>query len=146
MYWLVQITGELQIRYCHGLEVSLGLFLDKPHSTKCIDSFPFLFRYKKTAMDLSAAFKHRPMPALQTGIFWTEYLLRHGPKVFDSPVKRMALWQREGLDVLLLLIILIVSIVTLPIVVIKFVFSKLSSIKTDSKKVKPTKSKKRKQN
>lgn len=35
-------------------------------------------RYKSKASKLSARFKDRPSSALETAVFWTEYVIRHG--------------------------------------------------------------------
>lgn len=35
-------------------------------------------RYKSKAFELSARFRDRPSSALETAVFWTEYVIRHG--------------------------------------------------------------------
>nr|BAN21257.1 glucosyl/glucuronosyl transferases [Riptortus pedestris] len=85
-------------------EIGIGMHLDISTLTPSqLESSIFQIlsnkRYRERASEVSAAFRDRPLPPLETGIFWTEYLIRHGRNVWETSYKTMPLWQREGLDV-----------------------------------------------
>lgn len=50
-------------------------------------------------MKLSAEYRDRPMSPLDTAIFWTEYVVRHGGTNIRSPAIDLTWWQIALLDV-----------------------------------------------
>ncbi|XP_058810722.1 UDP-glycosyltransferase UGT5-like [Phymastichus coffea] len=55
--------------------------------------------YKKNVERLSKKFLDRPMSAMDTAIFWIEYVTRHGKKALRAPVVDMPWWQAHLIDV-----------------------------------------------
>lgn len=56
--------------------------------------------YKETAKKLSVLFNDRPMTALQTAVFWIEYVIRHkGAPHLSSPSRNMGWWEYNMVDV-----------------------------------------------
>ncbi|XP_043463748.1 UDP-glucosyltransferase 2-like isoform X2 [Leptopilina heterotoma] len=61
--------------------------------------------YKNAAVRESRIFRDRPMRAMETAIFWVEYIIRNGPNSLKSPAIDLHWWQVELLDVYAFLII-----------------------------------------
>lgn len=69
----------------------------------------FHFRYKENMLKLRDIFLDRPLPPLETGVYWIEYVLRHnGAPHLRSPSLDLTLAQYLLLDVAALSIALIV--------------------------------------
>jgi glucuronosyltransferase len=52
-------------------------------------------------MELSASFRDRPMSALETAVFWTEFVIRHGNNTNTaSPAIHLDFYQYFLLDVI----------------------------------------------
>lgn len=63
----------------------------------------FFFRYKTKALELRDIFMDRPLPPLEMGVYWIEYVLRHkGAKHMRSPVLDLTFTQYLLLDVVAL--------------------------------------------
>lgn len=57
-------------------------------------------KYKKNAVEVSKRFQDRPMSALDTAMFWIEYVIRHkGAKHIKSPAMEMTWIEYNMLDV-----------------------------------------------
>lgn len=69
--------------------------------------FSFLsFSFRKTAKKMSHQFRDKPMPALNTTVFWLEYIFRHDGAPFLRPsVYRLAFYEYYCLDILAFLIL-----------------------------------------
>lgn len=56
--------------------------------------------YKRNAVEVSKRFQDRPMSALDTAMFWIEYVIRHrGAKFMKSPAMEMTWIEYNMLDV-----------------------------------------------
>ncbi|CAG7786637.1 unnamed protein product [Allacma fusca] len=55
-------------------------------------------KYYKTAKEISKRFKERPLSAVDTAAWWTEYVLRHDMAHLKSPAIHQYWWQRRLLD------------------------------------------------
>ncbi|XP_015124627.1 UDP-glucuronosyltransferase 2B30 [Diachasma alloeum] len=96
-------------------------------------------RYKKNAKALQKAWHERPMSALETSIWWSEYVARgHGNYYLKTAAADLTWYQLELLDVIvfLLLIILIVILVFYKIVnvIIRKIFTSLQNFQSDFSK------------
>jgi glucuronosyltransferase len=57
-------------------------------------------RYKSTVKKLADLFRDRPQNALETAVFWTEYVIRHrGAKHLHYPGAELNFFQKNSLDV-----------------------------------------------
>ncbi|XP_058790295.1 UDP-glycosyltransferase UGT5-like isoform X2 [Phymastichus coffea] len=55
--------------------------------------------YRQSLQRLSKQFRDRPMPPLETAIYWIEYIHRHGKNALKSSIEDMPWWQASLLDV-----------------------------------------------
>ena len=98
------------------------------------------FRYKQNAFTVSRTFRDRPMSPLNTVIFWTEYVIRHGgAPPMRSAALDLAWYQYLLIDVIaFLLVIGAGSLITLYIIirkVLRSLKSKLMDSKAKNKKM-----------
>ncbi|KAL0278210.1 UNVERIFIED_CONTAM: hypothetical protein PYX00_000095 [Menopon gallinae] len=96
-------------------------------------------RYKERAMHYSKLFLDRPQSALETAIYWTEYVIRHkGAGHMKSAAADLSLLQYYLVDVLLFLLAAAVLVSALAVFVvrtiIKCVFGKKAADKKKRKK------------
>lgn len=79
--------------------------------------------YRKKAKEISRRFKDRPMPALDTAVFWIEYVIRNDGGVhFKNPALSMSWIESNMLDVYGFVILVNLVIVYVFIKVIKGLF------------------------
>lgn len=64
--------------------------------------------YRDMARKASFEFRDRPIPPLDEGVYWIEYLLRHGPDSLRTTAPNLTWYQYLLLDVILAIIISIV--------------------------------------
>ncbi len=70
-------------------------------------------RYEQKAKELSVIFRDQPESALERGLFWTEYVLRHkGAYHLKSPAMDLTLFQYYCIDVILFLLAIAVSLIS----------------------------------
>lgn len=92
--------------------------------------------YVETAKRESARFRDRPMSAMDTAIFWLEYVVRNGPNSLRSPAMELPWWKLYLLDVYGF----VALVAVLAIYLVKFVLklacklARGSSAKTDTRK------------
>lgn len=86
------------------------------------------FRYTETVQKLSVLFKDRPLSALKTAVFWTEYVIRHrGAKHLQSNAVHLNFFQLHLLDVWAVLLIVALIVIKIQIIGFKFVVRKMCS-------------------
>ncbi|XP_058804709.1 uncharacterized protein LOC131671920 [Phymastichus coffea] len=56
-------------------------------------------KYRKSAKYYSKLFKDRPLSAMDTAVYWIEYVIRNGPNIMRSPSLNLTWWQLALLDV-----------------------------------------------
>ncbi|XP_023245856.1 UDP-glucuronosyltransferase 2B19-like [Copidosoma floridanum] len=56
-------------------------------------------KYRENAKYYSKLFKDRPMSAMDTAIFWIEYVIRNGPNTLKSPALKLSWWQLTLVDI-----------------------------------------------
>ncbi|KAG4078607.1 hypothetical protein HA402_011366 [Bradysia odoriphaga] len=65
--------------------------------------------YSSRVKELSKLYRDRPQTALDTAIYWTEYVMRHsGAPHMQTPQVQMNFFQRNSLDVVAFLVLLVV--------------------------------------
>ncbi|XP_020710321.2 UDP-glucosyltransferase 2-like isoform X2 [Athalia rosae] len=85
--------------------------------------------FKTNMMDLSARFLDRETPALDTAVFWIEYILRHGGDALRSPAVKLTWWQLALVDVLAVIVASIVLALYLIKIIVSMILSRLASTK-----------------
>jgi predicted RND superfamily exporter protein len=100
------------------------------HQNLKIKTFFYYFSYRKNAEKLSRLFRDRPQPPLETAIFWTEYVIRHG----GAPHLRSAATDLTWYQYLLLdVVAVIVLSVIIVLGALYVIFRKIISICTGSR-------------
>lgn len=75
---------------------------------------------------LSNRFKDRPLPPLETAVYWTEYVVRqNGAPFMKTAAVDMPFYQYYLLDVLLFIFSILFLVVYILFFIIKFILSKL---------------------
>ncbi|XP_028171301.1 UDP-glucuronosyltransferase 2B20-like [Ostrinia furnacalis] len=94
--------------------------------------------YKNKAQEMSKRFKDRPMPALDTAMYWIEYVIRNkGADFIKNPAHELSWFANNMLDVFaFLLLSFIVSAYVVFIVVRALIIIAQSSSTNKSKKIK----------
>jgi glucuronosyltransferase len=90
-------------------------------------------KYAQTVQRLSLLIRDRPMSALDTAVYWTEYVLRHhGAPHLHYPGADLNFFQYNSIDVILFLI----GVAYLTIKILKLICKSLFCRKRNEKKVK----------
>ncbi|KAK4886916.1 hypothetical protein RN001_003187 [Aquatica leii] len=86
--------------------------------------------FNKKAKELSARFRDRPMPPLETAIYWVEYVARHGgaPHLRTAAVG-MPLYQYLLLDVITFLSVILFILMYISFVITRAIYRKIFKIK-----------------
>ncbi|XP_069681767.1 UDP-glycosyltransferase UGT5-like [Periplaneta americana] len=93
--------------------------------------------YRDNALRVSRAYNDRPMSALDTGIFWTEYVIRHGGAPhMRSAALDLTWYQYLLLDVLAVLISVIATVLLVLFYITKRLIRLVLPSKTQGKKKK----------
>lgn len=66
-----------------------------------IQIWPPFFRFRKNVNEISKAWHDRPMPPLDTAVYWTEYVARHPQFTFRTAAADTPFYQYMQLDVTL---------------------------------------------
>ncbi|XP_001948931.2 UDP-glucuronosyltransferase 2B37 isoform X1 [Acyrthosiphon pisum] len=79
----IPVFGDQQSNVADCVAKGIAIGLDHQQITvekliKSIQSIIMDSKYKSKASELSARFRDRPSSALETAVFWTEYVIRHG--------------------------------------------------------------------
>lgn len=83
------------------------------------------FSFNKKAKELSERFRDRPLPPLDTAIYWVEYVARHkGAHHLRTAAVGMPLYKYLLLDVVAFLAAVMVVTLYLTFIVVRFAFRK----------------------
>ncbi|KAJ8668863.1 hypothetical protein QAD02_000122 [Eretmocerus hayati] len=75
--------------------------------------------YRDTVQKVSDEFKDHPETPLNTAIFWTEYIARHGKNSLKLPASELSWWQTSLIDVYSFLILTLIFVLyTISILII----------------------------
>lgn len=97
--------------------------------------------YKENAIRVQKAYNDRPLSPLDTAIYWTEYVIRHGGAPYmRSAAVELAWYQYLLLDVIAVLFLAVVAVLT----VIYLIVKKLLSLCLRSRNEQKTKPKEKK--
>ena len=92
------------------------------------------FRYKQNALAVSRMFHDRPMSPLNTAIFWTEYVIRHGGAPhMRSAALDLAWYQYLLIDVIAFILVIGAGILITLYIIVRKVLRSLKTILMDSK-------------
>ncbi|GAB0091280.1 hypothetical protein DMENIID0001_061010 [Sergentomyia squamirostris] len=84
-------------------------------------------KYKEAAQKMSILYRDRPNSAMDTAIYWTEYVIRHhGAPHLQSPTVHLTVWQRNSLDVIAFLAVIFVVSIKLSIFFLKYCCKNMS--------------------
>ncbi|XP_041979455.1 UDP-glycosyltransferase UGT5-like [Aricia agestis] len=84
--------------------------------------------YAKSAKEMSRRFKDRPLPPLDTAIFWLEYVIRNnGAEHLKNPARNMSWVTYSMWDVYTFVFLIIISTIILGVTVVKEIKSLLGS-------------------
>nr|BAN20833.1 glucosyl/glucuronosyl transferases [Riptortus pedestris] len=105
----IPIYGDQPTNSEYVREHGIGLVLDYWSLTEekirwAINEILYTSKYKENMRKLSSAYNDRPMSAVNTSVYWVEYILKHGPDALRSPHSQMPIWKREGLDIAVVLL------------------------------------------
>lgn len=77
-------------------------------------------KYRESAKRESAIFRDRPVSAMDTAMYWLEYVIRNGPDVVRSPAVHLYWWEHHLIDVYVFLISCFLIVIYSLVAVIKF--------------------------
>lgn len=98
------------------------------------DLFFRFFRYKNKAQKLSQLFRDRPSTAMDTAVFWTEYVIRHrGAPHMHYPGADLNFIQRNSLDVIAFLLLVLYILFKITKLFFKMVFKFIKNLFTSKK-------------
>ncbi|XP_069671920.1 UDP-glucosyltransferase 2-like [Periplaneta americana] len=129
---------ELNIRNCMSKGVSVMVLYDDVTKETLSNALKTVLNdpsYQKNAKHLSQLFRDRPQPPLETAIFWTEYVIRHGgaPHIRSAAVD-LPWYQYLLLDVIAVIVLAFAAVMGIVYFVLKTIFGFLCRSK--HKKVK----------
>ncbi|XP_073985134.1 UDP-glycosyltransferase UGT5-like [Rhodnius prolixus] len=95
-------------------------------------------KYKKNALRISKAFNDRPLSALDTAIYWIEYVIRHnGAPHMRSVIKHLTWYQYYNLDVIFIFLSIFYIIYSIVMFFVKSILKVvLCTLNLSRKKVK----------
>ncbi|XP_070166542.1 UDP-glucosyltransferase 2-like [Polyergus mexicanus] len=82
--------------------------------------------YKESARNLSQKFLDRPLNALDTAIFWIEYIIKYGSDALRSPALDLTWWQLSLVDVFVFLLLCIAIIIIAIVFVVRFLLKMIN--------------------
>lgn len=111
------------------LNIAIGLDLDTLTVEKMDDALNAVLhdpKYRDTTKKMSARFLDRPQNALDTAIYWIEYIVRNGGDALRSPAVDMAWYQVQLLDVYLFVLSIVALAIYIVIRLVRFAFGMIS--------------------
>lgn len=82
-----------------------------PNIKRAFNDLCNCFRFRQQAKDLSERFRDRPLPPLDTAIYWVEYVARHkGAPHMRTAAVNMPFYQYYLLDVISFLLLVVGSV------------------------------------
>lgn len=122
--------------------VSLGS-VNEVTAEKLVDALNTVLHdpvYRQNIKKLQELFKDRPTDALQTGVYWVEYVARHG-NILQSPAIRLNWFQRNLIDVYGFILLCVLAVLGVLVVVLRTVKKMVCGGKTCPKKPESKKNK-----
>ena len=94
----------------------------------------FFLSFRESAKKISKMFKDRPMSAIDTAIYWIEYVIRNGPQSLRSHAVDLPWWKLYLIDVFVFLIACFVLTICLLVTLLKILFGYLFNIGIQTKR------------
>ncbi|XP_072755997.1 UDP-glucosyltransferase 2-like [Anoplolepis gracilipes] len=82
--------------------------------------------YKESARNLSQKFLDQPLNALDTAIYWIEYVIKYGSDALRSPAMDLFWWQLSLVDVFAFLLLCIAIIIIATVFIVRFVLEMIN--------------------
>lgn len=83
------------------------------------------FSFQAQAKELSEKFRDRPMPPLETAIYWVEYVARHkGAHFMKTAAVNMPFYQYYLLDVIAFIVTVLLMLFSAMFIFLRFVLKK----------------------
>ncbi|XP_078051500.1 UDP-glycosyltransferase UGT5-like [Augochlora pura] len=146
----VPVFGDQPTNLRNAAAKKLAVSLSSPENitvetlSYAIDKVLNDVEYRTNMKRVSTLFKDRPMKAIDTAIYWVEYVGRHG-NILQSPAIHLAWWQQKLLDVYgFLLACLLIAILVVVYVLRKITRLLFGCKSCSTKNNKTSESKKRK--
>lgn len=93
------------------------------------------FSFNQKAKELSERFRDRPLPPLETAIYWVEYVARHkGAHHMRTAAVGMPLYKYLLLDVVAFLAAVVLAVLYVTFVLVRLAFRKVFGRSSSSKK------------
>lgn len=87
-----------------------------------------MYSYRENAKRLSRIYMDRPMSAMDTAIFWTEYVIRHkGAAHLRPAILDLAWYQYLLLDVLAVILLSVITVFLLVCIITRKLIKKFTS-------------------
>ncbi|KYM98244.1 PREDICTED: UDP-glucuronosyltransferase 1-9-like [Cyphomyrmex costatus] len=100
--------------------------------------------YRENVQKLSKLFLDRPMSAMDTSIFWVEYVAKYG-NVLQSPAIKLNCWQRNLIDIYVFIFVVIIIVLYVALFILrklkKLLFGSHACAKKDNATMKLKKNK-----
>lgn len=141
------LMGTMESAYSGVPMVGIPLFGDQFHNVRCFESEGIAVTityhsitkatvlsalkvvldnpsYKENAVRVQKALKDRPLSPLDTAIYWTEYVIRHGgARHMRSAAVDLAWYQYLALDVIAVLFLIVFAVLIIFYIIVKKLFS-----------------------
>jgi len=92
-----------------------------------------LICFSQNVQKLSKMYLDRPLSAMNTSIFWIEYIAKYG-NVLKSPVTRLYWWQRDLWDIYAFIFLVIIVMLYLTLFILRILKKLLLRSRTCTKK------------
>lgn len=88
----------------------------------------FKFSFQQSAKELSERFRDRPMPPLETAIYWVEYVARHkGAHFMKTAAVNMPFYQYYLLDVIAFILAILSVVFYLNFLILRMIWRKIGA-------------------
>ncbi|XP_076291113.1 UDP-glucosyltransferase 2 [Lasioglossum baleicum] len=109
--------------------IAIGLDLNTLTEKKMDDALNAVLhdpKYRETMKKVSARFLDRPLSALDTAIYWVEYIARNGGDALKSPAMNLTWYQVQLLDVYLFVLTVVGLAIYIVIRIVRFAIGAIS--------------------
>lgn len=97
----------------------------------------FVSSFQKQAAELSERYRDRPMPPLETAIYWVEYVARHkGAHFMKTAAVGMPFYQYYLLDVITFIVTILVLLLFISFLILRTLLRLLCTQKPSLEKIK----------
>lgn len=86
----------------------------------------FYNSFRESARNLSRHFLDRPLNALDTAVYWIEYVIKYGENSLRSPAMDLTWWQLSLIDVIGFLLFCIAIVVAIALFIMRFMLKMIN--------------------